>query len=617
MRATLFASVFLLAVALPASARAQAIAGSVKDPSGAAAKQVLILHDTSRTSELVVVSDREIPVILGSSSSDGIDYYAEFVDQKRSRQRDYQLAFRDFLFSKYKRKRFDLIIAMGDDALEFVNGTRFDLYPATPVVFFASGLSSERPANATGVLARLNLAGTVALALALQPDLRNIFVVNASDSQNDGYDAEARAQFGPFERRLAFTYLNDLNRANLEATLADLPERSAVYFLIYNRQGIADHFRPLDYVDRVAAIANAPTYSWVDSAMDHGIVGGSLKNQKAQVQAVAQLGLRVLRGEQADAIPLATVDLNANQVDWRELQRWGISEARVPAGTAMLFREPTVWDRYSNYVIAAFAALIAQSALIGGLLVQKRRRRRAEKQARESAVKLRSSYERIRDLGGRLLGAQEAERARIARELHDDVSQQLALLAFDLDLLRGESAMQRRHADRLVRGACDRAQGVARSVHALSHRLHPVRLQMLGLVGSLLGLTRDLSTPDLPIIFSYEAVPAGAPEEITLCLFRVVQEALQNALKHSAATRVSVHLSGNALRGLVLTIIDDGIGFDVDEAWACGLGLVSMTERVESVDGRLEISSNQNGTRLEIVVPLLSVSHRGAAMPVH
>ena len=575
------------------------------DSSPDRAKQVLILYETRRTAQLVVITDREIPNILNNSSPQGVDYYAEFIDQVRFRQRDYQRAFGEFLMSKYKGQHFDLLIAMGDNALEFVNGTRAELYPATPVVFFASGPSPHRPANSTGVLGRLNLTGSIALALALQPNLTQMFVVNASDDTNRGYEAEARAQFKQFANQLAFTFIDDLNRADLEAKLAVLPAQSAVYFLIYNRQGIAEHSRTLDYVDRLSAIASVPTYSWVDSALDHGIVGGSLKSQAAQAQAVARLGLRVLQGERADSIPVASADLNVNQVDWRQLRRWGLSEARVPPGTAVLFREPTLWDRYSVYVVAALAAIVIQSALIAGMLVHRRRRRRAERQARESAAKLRSSYERIRDLGGRLLGAQEAERARIARELHDDVSQQLALLAFDLDLLRGEGSRQRRHADRVVQGAFDRAQGVARSVHALSHRLHPVRLQMLGLVASLHGLARELSTADVPILFSHEDVPVDVPEEITLCLFRVVQEALQNAVKHSAATRVSVHLSGTHVSGLLLTVDDDGIGFNVEEAWTCGLGLLSMTERIESVDGALNIRSTRGrGTRLEVVVPL-------------
>jgi signal transduction histidine kinase len=107
-------------------------------------------------------------------------------------------------------------------------------------------------------------------------------------------------------------------------------------------------------------------------------------------------------------------------------------------------------------------------------------------------------------------------------------------------------------------------------------------------------------------MFSYDDVPPGMPEDVTVCLFRVVQEALHNALKHSGASHVSVHLGSSEHRGVVLTIADNGIGFEVDEAWTCGLGLVSMRERIESVDGRLQVFSKRLvGTHLEIVVPLV------------
>jgi signal transduction histidine kinase len=580
------------------SAPARAETGPVPE------KQVLVLHSTRRTSQMVVVSDREIPAILESAFPTGVDYYTEFVDEARAQSHHYHEAFEHFLRSKYTGRRFDLIIAVGDNALQFVSDTRRDLFPQTPVVFFSTR-PHRRPSNSTGVIAELNLSGSLALALALQPDLRHVFVVSATDDSNRGYETEARAQFRPFANRLDVIYLSDLSKKDLEARLATMPARSMVYFLTFNRHGSDESFKPIEYLGRIAAVANGPTYSWVDSAVDRGIVGGSLKSQTAQAQALARIGLRVLRGEQADAIPVASVDLNVNQVDWRQLQRWGIDEGRVPAGTLIRFREPSLWNRFRKYMIGAAAVLLAQFTLIVGLLLQKRRRLFAERQARDSAAKLRSSYERIRDLGGRLLGAQEAERARIARELHDDVSQQLALLAFDLDLMRAENQPQhRRRVDRLVQDAFARAQDVAKSVHDLSHRLHPGRLQ-IGLVAALSGLEREFTTPDLRVTFSHEDVPLRLHAEITLCLFRVVQEALHNAHKHSAAEHVFVRLRGDDPRELVLTVTDDGVGFDVDQAWTNGLGLVSMAERVESVGGRLKIRSEVGaGTHLEVSVPL-------------
>jgi len=564
-------------------------------------KQVLVLHSTRRTSQLVTVSDREIPRILQDAFPEGVDYYTEFVDEAQFPLHQYEQAFRDFLLTKYKGQTFDIILAMGDNALRFVDDTRHDLFPEVPVVFFSSGPSFHRPLNSTGIVSRLNLVGSLTLALTLQPDLRRVFVVSATDHSNKGYEEEARAQFRLFEPKLKATYLSDLGKADLEARLARLPQRSIVYFLTYTRHGLDENFRPIEYLDRLTAIANAPTYSWVDSAMEHGIVGGSLKSQRAQAEALARVGVRVLRGEHADAIPPTSMDFNVNQVDWRQLRRWGISDSRVPAGTLVQFRLPTVWDRFKVYIVGCAIALAGQFVLISGLLLQRRRRQQAERSARNGEAALRTSYERIRDLGGRLLLAQEEERARVSRELHDDVCQQLGLLVLELDLLRHEDP-KRHKADHSLAMALDLARGAVKSVHDLSHRLHPARLRLVGLVSAIRGLARELSKPELSIAFSHEAVPEPLPDEIALCLFRVVQEALHNVIRHSAATHASVHLRGDE-RGLTLTIIDNGVGFNYDVRTS-GLGLVSMNERLASIGGRVEIRSEPGcGTEIEVAVP--------------
>ncbi len=117
------------------------------------------------------------------------------------------------------------------------------------------------------------------------------------------------------------------------------------------------------------------------------------------MEAVGQLAVRVLRGERADSIPTSSPSLNVRQVDWRQLRRWGISEARVPAGTLVRFKEFSVWERYRIYILGAAAILLAQTALIAGLLVQRSRRRHAEEKVRGSQAELRTSYERVRALG--------------------------------------------------------------------------------------------------------------------------------------------------------------------------------------------------------------------------
>jgi signal transduction histidine kinase len=310
----------------------------------------------------------------------------------------------------------------------------------------------------------------------------------------------------------------------------------------------------------------------------------------------------VLRGERADDIPVSSPDTDVNAVDWRQLRHWGLDESRLPAGTRVMFREPSIWDQYQRYIVAAVVVMLAQTALIAGLLVQRIKRQRVERALRGSQDKLRVSYDRIRDLSRRLLGEQEAERGRIARELHDDINQQLAILSIELDGLRSDR-LQVQSAKRLSK-AMETTQGISTSVRELSHRLHPSKLRLIGLVAALDSLRRDLSPPHLPIAFGHRNIPAEIDQNIALCVFRVAQEALGNAVKHSDAGHIWVELTGGP-SSVTLTISDDGKGFDVNGLPNAGLGLISMRERVESVGGVLEIHATlASGTRLRVTVPL-------------
>jgi signal transduction histidine kinase len=565
----------------------------------AAQKDVLVIYSTRRDAQIVLVGERELPRILDQGLTEGNDYYSEYIDQARFPDPQYQAGFRDFLRLKYRDHRFNVVIAINDLALQFVALNRSELFPDTPIVFFASDPLTRRAANSTGVIAQLNLRGSLELAMTLQPDVQHVYVVSGADRADRIYEQRAREQFAKFEPHLQFTYLTGRRTRELESQLSSLPPRSIVYYVLVNSDEAGEHFHPLEYLDRIAAIANAPIYSWVDSAMSHGIVGGSLKSQQDEMRAVGQLALRVLRGEPVGNIPMSSADLNQVEVDWRQLRRWGIDEGRVPSGAVVRFREPTVWDRYKLYVIAAAALMLAQAMLIAGMLVQRLRRWQAEAAARDSQAELRRSYDRIRDLGGRLLEAQDNERARIARELHDDISQQMALLMMDLEVLGASGSLE----ESSVREVVARAEGVAKSVHDLSHRLHPAKLRLIGLPAALHALERELAQPGLAISIAHDGVPPDLAPELTVCVFRVAQEAVQNAMKYSKARTITVRLQGDA-RGLVLNVLDDGLGFDVAGAWGKGLGLISMQERLEAVGGTFEIrSSPGEGTRVTVNVP--------------
>src|SRR5678815_3703221 len=149
------------------------------------------------------------------------------------------------------------------------------------------------------------------------------------------------------------------DRRDLEGRLRRLPPRSAVFYVVVSEDGAGEHFQVMASLARVAAAANAPTYSWADGAVDAGIVGGSRRDQLAETKAIATLALRVLGGERADDIPVSSPNTDVDLVDWRQLRRWGLAESRLPTGTRVLFREPTVWDQYERYIVGALMLMLA------------------------------------------------------------------------------------------------------------------------------------------------------------------------------------------------------------------------------------------------------------------
>ena len=570
-------------------------------------RKVLVLYSTGRDAAIAQASERELPRRLDEGLDRHLDFHSEYIDAGRFTDQAYQAGVRDFLRLKYAELRFDLVIGILDVSIQFLEKYRAELFPDTPIVFFARTYVTPKLPNSTGLTGEVNFAETVTLARAIHPGLNQVFVVSGAGTRDKVLERQAREQFRQFEPQLKFTYLSGLPTKALEDRLSALPANSIVYYVLVYEDGAGELFQPLEYLDRMAARANRPIYSWVDSTIGHGVVGGSMQRLETQIGAIGDLALRVLSGTPAESIPVTRLNLDVAQVDWRQLERWGISEARLPAGTVILFREPGMWQRYRGYIVGAIAILLAQTALIVGLLVQAARRKRAEEQVRRNQQELQQNSERIRDLGGRLLNAQEVERSRLARELHDDVGQQMALLTMDLQTLSAFDQDPDGEAEKLAREALARTDNIARALHALSHRLHPAKLRLIGLVAALNGLQRELShseKSDPAITFSHESVPATLPYEVTLCVFRVVQEALHNAIKHGQARTIAMHLKGSP-SDLALTIVDDGVGFDVRNMWGTGLGLVSMTERLESIGGTIAIhSSAGSGTCIEAHAPI-------------
>ena len=249
------------------------------------------------------------------------------------------------------------------------------------------------------------------------------------------------------------------------------------------------------------------------------------------------------------------------------------------------------------FLLASTLPLLCLSAAI-------RERDRASLTVRESEAALRGSYGRVRELAGKLITAQELERSRIARDLHDDLSQQLAALSISISKLRRGSSEPSELNDAL-RALQERTVAVVDHVRDLSHDLHPATLHHVGLVPALRTHCADVARQhSLDVRFSADGALAPLPRDVTVCLYRIVQEGLRNVATHAGVRDASVSLTQTP--DLVeLTIVDRGRGFDLDGGAARGgLGLLSIEERARLVGGIVKITSTPDrGTALHVKVP--------------
>jgi PAS domain S-box-containing protein len=212
--------------------------------------------------------------------------------------------------------------------------------------------------------------------------------------------------------------------------------------------------------------------------------------------------------------------------------------------------------------------------------------------------------EALRTMSGKLIEAQEQERTRIARELHDDINQRLALVAVRIAQMYQDAQVELATQTELYELHRDIGE-ISADLQSLSHRLHSSKLEYLGAVAAMKGWCREFGERQRTQIMFKDNVHSFVPPEIGLCLFRVLQEALQNATKYSGVKHVDVTLTEDSNK-LQLVVRDSGKGFDVDAAkQGSGLGLTSMQERVRTVNGTLAIQSKpMGGTTVQVSVPL-------------
>ena len=346
------------------------------------AKRVLMVHSFGSSAPPFTTHSTAFETTLTQEMGKRVDLDQVSLDMARYAQPDMEEAFVEFLLKRLAKWQPDLVVPIGSPAGRFVVKFRDRLFPGTPVIYTGMDRRTVPPdaitKNATFVGDDFKLAGLVEDILQLAPDTTNIEVILGATPLERYWTIEFRRAFEPFTNRVSFNFLNDLSFDQMLRRLSKLPPRSFILLGLFLRDASGVTHNEDEALQRLHAVANAPINGLYQNQLGLGIVGGRLYQGELQGVESARIAIRVLRGEPMSSFPPMFVGTQRPRYDWRELQRWNISESRLSPDSVIEFRQPTVWERYRWYIVGALFIFALQAAMITGLLLQRTRRRRAE-----------------------------------------------------------------------------------------------------------------------------------------------------------------------------------------------------------------------------------------------
>ena len=464
--------------------------------------------------------DREMRATLDESRYQ-IELYPEYLETTLFDDPADQQEFRESYIRKYQRRRPDLIIALGPSPVRFMFDAHEKFFAGIPIVF--GGTSEQQADNLpldshfAGCWEVFEPAKTLDVALRLQPGSRHVVVVGGVSSYDKHLEAIYRQSLHSYEATLDFSYLTDLDMPSLLERLKHLPDHTIVLYTHIGMDAKGTRFVGASQAGpMVTGAANAPVFGPSDVDLGHGEVGGYLESFAKEGRIVGGIATRILNGERPQDIPIVR-GANAYMFDWRALSRWGFREKDLPAGSAVLFRSPSLWERTKWTWVLSLLIILCLSVLA-------------------MYLRLKRAKNRQMGLSGMLITAQEKERSRLASEIHDDFSQRLALLAFGLENAEEAIGNSPDEAVRQMHSLQNSASEIGADLHTLSHRLHSSTLEALGLVPGVSALCKEFAIQQgVEVDFLSERVPRSVDPEVALCVFRIVQEGLRNSRKHGRA----------------------------------------------------------------------------------
>ena len=585
-------------------------------PAEPSQRSVLVIDQSSAGLPFNTALAGAIRLTINAASESAISFYSEHLDANRFFGSEYESNFVQFLKAKYRERHIDVVVVVGVSALDFIIRQREQIWPSVPVVFAAIDEATMSrwalPSNVTGATMQLTLQDMVKVARIAVPDLKAVAIVGDPLERQTFY-RHFKDEIPAIAEQLEVIDLMNLPMAQLEKRLGELSDKTAVIYtgIYYTSEGVS--YVPAELVRQIVEWANRPVVVNVSSYLNKGAIGGYIVQANLIGEQVGRIVLRILGGESALDIPVVKVP-SPLIFEWPALQRWKISEAALPVGSEIYFRQPSTWEQYKPQILAITAAILAQAVLIGWLLLERQYRRRAERTARETLSELMHM--------NRMTTAGELS-AAIAHEIRQPITGMVTMASAALRWLSRESPDigRAREAMNKAVAAGHLASDVITNVRGLfgkdTQEKAPTDLNAL--IRSVLGVVnvdvrkRSIETQvnlseTLPHVFA-NAV------QLQQVILNLVMNAIE--LMHSEPRVLSVKSETTEHNLVQVSIADTGSGINIGnldrifkpmfttKARGMGMGLSICKSIIESHSGRIWVSAGvPRGSIFHFELPL-------------
>ncbi len=580
-------------------------------------KRVMLLHSFGRDFKPWSEYAKSIRAQLDRQSPWPLDIFDHSLVTARSSDEDPEGPFVEYLRALFAKQPLDLIVSIGAPAAAFVQRHRQQLFTDTPMVFTAVEQRRVQYSTLTAkdavVAVWINYFAAIENILQVLPDTKNVIVVVGTSPIEKFWREAIGKEAESLSNRVQLSWTDHLSFDELLKQAGALPPHSAIFWelMIVDAAGVVhEGSAPLT---KLHAVANAPIFSYDESFFGREIVGGPLLLVADTSRQTAAVAVRILGGEKPGDIKIPPVQFGTPMFDWREMQRWGISESRLPPGSEIYFRDPTAWERYRLEILAICAVLLAQVALISWLIYEHRRRSRAEVLARNSMAEL-THMNRVATAG------------ELSASIAHEVNQPLTGIVARASAARRWLAAEKPDLDKVraalgqIENAGHRASDIITNVKSMFKRDTQDRadININKLIWTVMGLVYiDLRKHqiELKTELSDQLPPiSGNQVQLQQVILNLVMNAI-DAMRSVPERVLSLKTALDGRDGVHVSIADTGVGIDpsnVDQIFkpfftnkehGMGMGLSICRSIIEGHNGRIWVSTGERGATFELVLP--------------